>query len=130
MRGGKFTVGDPSALHPWLARSINLGLVQQTGHTKATRYFLAPDLLRTTGLDAHTTLTRVQPHRLRALILEDLERYPNSASPDIHRRIGKEIPSRTFRRALEDLVTEGKVEAIGIKRWRQYRTGSSNGQKD
>jgi hypothetical protein len=30
------------------------------------------------GLDQRTTLKRVSPHRLHALVLEVLERYPNS----------------------------------------------------
>ena len=79
-----------------------------------------PALLREAGLDALTTLTRVQPHRLRALILEDLERYPGSAKRDIHRRVGPEIPERTFRRALQELVIGGRVEATGETRARTY----------
>ncbi len=79
---------------------VELGLVEQSGRTRATRYFVPPGLLRTSGLDERTTLRRVQPHRLRALILEDLERYPGSSSTEVHQRIGPEIPSRTFRRAL------------------------------
>jgi ATP-dependent DNA helicase RecG len=63
----------------------------------------------------------VQPHRLRALILEDLERFPDSAKGDIHRRAGPEIPERTFRRALEDLVASGRVVATGETRARRFR---------
>ena len=55
----------------------------RSGRTNATRYFVPPALLREAGLDALTTLTRVQPHRLRALILEDLERFPDSSKADI-----------------------------------------------
>ena len=42
--------------------------------TKGTRYHVPPKLLLEAGLDKLTTLKRVQPHRLRALIIEDLER--------------------------------------------------------
>jgi hypothetical protein len=34
-----------------------------------------------------------EPYRLRTLILEDLERFPDSFGKDIHRRVGSEIPS-------------------------------------
>lgn len=88
---------------------------------------LPPALLREAGLDALTTLTRVQPHRLRALIMEDLERFPDSAKGDILRRVGPEIPERTFRRALEELVESGEVVATGEKRWRRYRLKGSIG---
>jgi ATP-dependent DNA helicase RecG len=109
------------ALRPWLGRLLTLGLVEQSGRTTATRYFVPPALLRDAGLDALTTLTRVQPHRLRALILEDLERFPDSAKGDIHRRVGPEIPERTFRRGLEDLVASGRVVATGETRARRFR---------
>ena len=71
---------DTRRLRPWLGRLLTWGLVEQSGRTNATRYFVPPALLREAGLDALTTLTRVQPHRLRALILEDLERFPDSVA--------------------------------------------------
>ena len=112
---------DAGALRPWLGRLLTMGLVEQSGRTSATRYFVPPALLREAGLDALTTLTRVHPHRLRALILEDLERFPDSAKGDIHRRVGPEIPERTFRRALEDLASSGRVVATGETRARRFR---------
>lgn len=115
---------DAGALRPWLGRLLTWGLVEQSGRTNATRYFVPPALLREARLDALTTLTRVQPHRLRALILEDLERFPDSFSKDIHLRVGPEIPDRTFRRALEALVHSGQVQAEGETRWRKYRLAS------
>lgn len=118
---GRLDLAEPAALRPWIDRLLEWGLVDQSGRTKGTRYFVPPSLLREAGLDSRTTLTRVQPHRLRALILEDLERFPDSSAPDIHRRVGLEIPERTFRRMLRDLVTEGEVIATGEVRWRRYR---------
>jgi ATP-dependent DNA helicase RecG len=120
---------DAAALRPWLGRLVTWGLVEQSGRTNATRYFVPPALLRAVGLDALTTLARVQPHRLRALILEDLERFPGSAKGDIRRRVGPEIPDRTFRRALEDLVAGGRVEATGETRARTYRVKGTSGHE-
>ena len=95
----------------------------------SARYVVPPSLLRDAGLDQRTTLTRVQPHRLRALILEDLERYPDSGRVDINRRIGAEIHAKTVTRALDTLISEGAVVAKGERRWRTYRVGPSHGQK-
>ena len=120
---------DPGELRPWISRLVELGLVEQTGRTRATRYFVDPVLLRDVGLDGQTTLKRIEPHRLRALIVEDVARYPNSASSEIHRRVGAEIPNRTFRRALEELVTEGAIRAKSARRWRRYFPGPSIGQE-
>ena len=105
----------------WLDRLIQLGLIEQAGRTKATRYFVPPDLLKAAGLDQKTTLKRVSPHRLRALVLEDLERYPGSAISGIHRRIGSEISARTLKRTLEQLIADGQVEKAGERRGRTYR---------
>lgn len=116
-------LSDPAALRPWMGRLVELGLVKQTGRTRATRYFVEPTLLTEVGLDRQTTLQRIEPHRLRALIVEDVARYPGSAASDIHRRVGDEIPGRTFRRALRELVDEGAVATEGEKRWRRYHPG-------
>jgi ATP-dependent DNA helicase RecG len=121
----RLELDDPAALRPWLGRLLEWGLVEQTGRTKGTRYFVPPALLREAGLDNLTTLSRVQPHRLRALILEDLERFPESSISEIQRRIGPEIPPRSVKRALDLLMTEGVLVASGERRWRRYRVATA-----
>jgi ATP-dependent DNA helicase RecG len=116
---------DSGALRPWLGRLLTWGLVEQSGRTNATRYYVPPALLRDAGLDALTTLTRVQPHRLRALIVEDLERFPDSPKGDVHRRVCPEIPERTFRRALDELVASGRVVATGETRARRFHLSAA-----
>jgi ATP-dependent DNA helicase RecG len=68
-----------------------------------------------------TTLSRIEPHRLRALILEDLARYPGSASSQINARVGPELSGKTVKRAIDELVAAGEVAYSGEKRWRRYR---------
>lgn len=104
----------------WLGRLLDLGLVQQSGKTQGTRYFVEPGLLKEAGLDGRTTLSRIEPYRLRALILEDLQRYPGSSSTQTQRRTAPELDVRTIRRALEDLSNKGEVRYEGEKRWRRY----------
>ncbi|MER2518754.1 hypothetical protein E4Q23_07865 [Candidatus Accumulibacter phosphatis] len=48
-------------------------------------------LLRKLDFVGGTTLKRIEPHRLLALIVEDVGRYPQSRIGDIHQRIGLEI---------------------------------------
>jgi len=120
---------DANALRPWLGRLLDWGLIEQTGRTSATRYFVPPALLREVGLDALTTLKRVQPHRLRALILEDLGRFPDSGRADIHRRIGPEIHEKALARALDALRGEGAIISAGERRWRKYRLAGDKGHQ-
>lgn len=105
----------------WLGRLVQCGLVLTSGKTSGMRYFVASDWLRGAQLDQKTTLSRITPHRLQALILEDLARYPGSSSADINRRIGAEISAKTVKRALDDLVGTMQVAFEGDRRWRRYR---------
>lgn len=118
---GLLETESAEALAPWLGRLVESGLVQTSGKTSGRRYFLTPDWLRGAQLDRTTTLSRIAPHRLRALILEDLARYPDSSTTDINRRIGAEISARTAKRALDSLVDGGQVAYSGERRWRRYR---------
>jgi ATP-dependent DNA helicase RecG len=111
---------DPSHLRHWLHRLLELQLVRPTGRTRATRYFVDPALLQEVGFDHQTTLRRIEPHRLRALIEEDVMRYPGSSSTEIHQRVGREIPDRTLGRAIEHLLEAQRITSRGEKRWRRY----------
>lgn len=108
------------ALQPWLKRLLGWQLVQSAGRTQATRYFVDPGLLRSLQFTGETTLKRIEPHRLAALVMEDLQRYPRSAISDIHRRVGGEIHAKQVKRALEELIGRGEVRFEGSNRWRRY----------
>ncbi len=108
------------ALQPWLKRLLDWQLVQSAGRTQATRYFVDPSLLRSLQFTGETTLKRIEPHRLAALVLEDLQRYPRSAISDIRQRIGGEIHPKQVKRALEELIERGQVRFEGNNRWRRY----------
>lgn len=108
------------ALRPWLDRLCEWNLVGQSGRTQATRYFVQPELLRSLAFPAVTTLKRIEDHRLRALVLEDLQRYPASSLGDIHARIGTEIPRRRLQSTLARLVADRLVGMEGERRWARY----------
>lgn len=107
-------------LRPWLERLCKWELVMQSGRTQATRYFVQPELLRTLAFPAVTTLKRIEDHRLRALVLEDLQRYPGSAIGEINLRIGEEIPRRRLRTMLGNLVKSKVVVAEGRLKGTRY----------
>jgi ATP-dependent DNA helicase RecG len=109
------------ALQPWLKRLLDWKLVQSAGRTQATRYFVEPALLRSLDFVGGTTLKRIEPHRLLALIVEDVGRYPNTKIGDIHERIGMEIPRSRVRRSVEQLVKEGKLLQEGVRSGTRYR---------
>jgi predicted HTH transcriptional regulator len=116
----KLELSGAGQLRPWLERLCDWGLVGQSGRTQATRYFVQPELLRTLSFPAATTLKRIEDHRLRALVLEDLGRYPWSAFGEIHARIGEEIPERRLRTVLQRLVSEQVIQKAGEFKGRRY----------
>jgi ATP-dependent DNA helicase RecG len=109
------------ALQSWIKRILEWELIQRAGRTQATRYFVDPGLLRTLNFVGGTTLKRIESHRLSALIVEDVQRYPRTKIGDIHQRIGMEIPRSRVRRAIEQLVKEGKLFQEGARSGTRYR---------
>jgi len=111
------------ALQPWIKRIVDWGLVRSSGKTQATKYFVDPLLLQTLNFaGAATTLKRIEPHRLAALIEEDVRRYPRSQISDIHARVGGEIPRTQIKRSIAELVRSGRLLSEGIRRGTRYST--------
>ena len=117
-------VAGAETLKPWLGRLLVLGLARTAGRTKGQRYFVDPALLRGAKVPTATTLARIEPYRLRALILEDLARHPGSASSEINGRVGPELSMKTIKRALDELAATGQVDHEGERRWRRYSLGA------
>lgn len=55
------------------------------------------------------------------MILEDLEKYPNSKRGEIHERIGIEIRERYLRTVLKQLLEEEKIIKNGLTKSTTYK---------
>lgn len=119
-------LSETAALSAWLGRLLDLQLVTTSGKAKGTRYFVPPEVLQRLEFTPRTTLTRIEPHRLEALILEDVRRYPASQIKDIHQRIGSEIPRARLKKTLADLVETQRVALSGAGRTWTYRLKSES----
>jgi ATP-dependent DNA helicase RecG len=117
---GLLELQEATSVNRWIGRLLEWDMVQQVGRTQGTRYFVNPDLLDRMDFPGRTTLARIESHRLRALILEDLERHPGSSTSKIRERIGDEIPVYDIRRQLKVLREQGEVLFEGQKRGRRY----------
>lgn len=109
-----------SSIKSWLGNLIDLGLVKQKGKTKGTTYFVDPELLRELEYQGQTDLKNIAPHRLRALIKEDLQIYGESSISDICHRIGAEIPKRTVKSQIDNLLESLEIQKLGKKRGTKY----------
>ncbi len=110
------------AVQGWIGRLRELGLVDASRKTKGTRYFVAPAVLAALAFKAPTTLARIEPHRLEALVVEDLRRWPGSPIGQIHERIGPEIARSQVKAALDRLAAASPslVHKAGDRKWRRY----------
>lgn len=116
---------DTEALRPWIERLMNFGLISQSGRARSRHYFVPSILLREAGHDGQINSSHTQQLSLRALILKDLESFPDSSISEVHSRIGPEIGLKTLQREITKLVEEGCLTAIGLRRWRRYNTANS-----
>ena len=104
----------------WIGTLFDRGIIRKKGRTRATEYYVERSLLRGLDFKGKTTLKTIAGHRLRELILSDLEIYKSAKLSDINERIGNEISWRKIYRELKKLVEDGKIKEVGENRWRQY----------
>jgi len=95
-----------------------LGLLAQ--HDALTARELANTLDLATVEAVQPWLKRIEPHRLLALIVEDVGRYPQSKIGEIHQRIGLEIPRSRIRRGIEQLLKDDKLHSEGVRSGTRY----------
>jgi ATP-dependent DNA helicase RecG len=107
-------------LKHWIGRLKEWGVVNSRGKTKATEYFVEPEVLRTLEFQGETTLKGIERHRLRELILRDLEIYRKASISQIHNRVGKEIPRRKLQHELKLMVQAGEITKQGVRKHTVY----------
>lgn len=114
-------LNDNVALRPWLRPLLDMGLIETNdARTKGVEYRIVPQLLRKSDFKGKTTLKRIEKHRLRELILEDLKLYGPTSIKDIHIRIGEEIPHKSVQRMLKELIDAGLVISTGATQGMKY----------
>ena len=119
--GAMLETDGADALVAWLGRLQAFSLVRTAGRTQGTRYFVNPEFLHGTDLKVPTTLLRIEPHRLNALVREDLHRYPRSKISEIGIRIGAEVSRSQLKRALAELTGLSVVVMEGAQKGARYR---------
>jgi len=91
-------------------------------------YFIEPTVLRKLKFKGLTSLKGIEQHRLRELILKDLQIYQQAKIGDIHPRIGSEIPRRRLERELPMMVAAGLIGRRGSRKTTTYFYPPSGGE--
>ena len=110
---------DEDRLRSYISKLADQSIIVKRGIKKGTEYLINPKLIINSKINVKTTLKVIEPHRLKALIEEDLKLYPKSKSFDIQVRIS-ELPIEDIRKCLLLLEKEGVVFSEGIKKGKTY----------
>lgn len=108
-------------LSPWLDKLVDDGIVETSGRKKGKEYRVCSHILKESGYKGQTSLKRIEPYRLRELIIEDLKIYECASLRDVQQRIGDEISYQKLWKQLDNMIKEGILESTGKNRWTKYR---------
>ena len=118
-------LSDEERLRSFVGKLLDKSILITRGIKKGTEYLINPKLISSSKINIKPTLKVIEPHRLEALIIEDLLRYPKSKSADIQKRI-EELPIEDIRKKLLAMETEGKVLTEGSKKGKVYYVAKKN----
>lgn len=116
---------DEDRLRTYVYKMIEQAIIITRGIKKGTEYLINPKLLINSKINIKPTLKVIEPHRLKALIEEDLKLYPKSKSSDIQSRIS-DLPIEDIRKCLLKLEKDGSVFTDGIKKGKTYSLAKKN----
>lgn len=124
---------DETRVRSWLGSLLDKEIIFSRGRTRATEYLVNPEWLRLLHNKGTTTLKKIAPHRLRHLVIEDLQTYsPDettaSSLSEIHRRIGPEIHIRKLRHAIDqmrqaDVIRHNGRRGVGSRYFIRQKSG-------
>lgn len=106
-------------LRPWIKKLLEGKILVPQGKSKGTYYLINPELLAQAKLNIKPSLKTVQPHVLKALIVEDLKANGKSGIKDIHTRLPDTLIDE-ITKTIYAMVTEKTLIPEGSRRYRTY----------
>jgi len=111
---------EQNAIKDWIGRLPEFDIIKSRGRTKGTSYYINPEILQRAKFGGKTNLKKIEDHRLRELIYQDLSIYSNSSISDINKRIGSEISPRKIKFELDKMCETEDISKTGERRWTRY----------
>lgn len=116
---------DDERLRTYIHRLNEQAIINSRGIKKGTEYLINPKLIANSKINIKPTLKTIEPHRLKALIEEDLKLYPKSKSAEIQSRIS-DVPIEDIRKCLLNLEKQAVVFTEGLKKGKTYSLAKKN----
>lgn len=112
-------LSEKARLRPYVDTLIESGIVISRGVKKGTQYLINPKLIKASKTSIPTTLKTIEPHRLKALIEEDIRIYPNSSISEIESRL-EDVDRRDIQKIIYSMVRNDKLSTTGARTNRRY----------
>lgn len=110
---------DEERLRSYMNGLLEKAILVPRGIKKATEYLINPKLISSSKLNIKPTLKIIEPHRLKALIEEDVRMYPRSKMSEIQSRL-PDILAVDIQKCVYKLVKDGVLKVQGAKTNRTY----------
>ncbi len=118
-------LSDDDRMRSYVDRLLEQSILISRGIKKGTEYLINPKLIASAKINVKPSLKTIEPHRLKALIIEDLISYPESKSSEIQKRIAG-LPIEEIRKTLLIMEREGSVVSHGAKKTKTYSVAKKN----
>ena len=110
---------EEDRLRAWLHGLTVQQIIISRGHKKATEYLVNPQLIKSAKVNIKPSLITIEPHRLVALIEEDLKLFPDSLLADIQKRL-TDVTTKDLRKTIYQMVSDGILTHSPGKTYRRY----------
>lgn len=112
-------LSEEDRLRSYTDRLLKDGIICKSGNKKGTQFYINPQLIKNAKVNLKTSLKTLEPHALKALILEDLRQYPKSSIAGIASRL-PDADIKEIRKIVYLLAKQGELQTEGSKTNRCY----------
>jgi len=112
-------LSDEERLRSYTSNLLRKGILTPRGAKKGTEYLINPKVISSSKINIKPTLITIEPHRLKALIIEDIKRYPGSMISDISKRL-PDVLIEDLRKCVYKMVSDSILRHQGGKTYRKY----------
>lgn len=112
-------LSEEERLRSYTEKLVRDNIVCKNGVKKGNYFSINPQLIKNAKVNLTTTLKTLEPHALKALIMEDLKFHSNSRISEIASRL-PEADIKEIRKIVYPLV-DVELHAEGVKSERRYR---------
>ncbi len=110
---------EEERLRTYVGKLLEQGLLVSRGLKKGTEYLINPQLVANAKLNVKASLKVIEPHRLKALIIEELRLRPQSSIEAIHKQF-EDIDRKDIQKAVYELSEQGDIDNSGGTKGRVY----------